>query len=623
MSYSLPTAEIDWLENNIPSSRRFGDIYFPPDSPIDSSIHTFITGNGLSERWDAISNTCNDPFVIGEVGFGTGLNFLLTLELWRRKSSHTKWLYYISAEKHPFSMGDLKRSLSCFSTLTEPAHLLLSQYPPPLAGHHRLLFKNERIVLDLLLGDALAVFQQHQFIADAWYLDGFSPAQNSDLWSEELFSELARHSRQGTTFATFSAAGWVRRNLEKVGFEVTKSPGFPPKKEAAIGTYVGTDTLFPKKPVQTVGIIGAGLAGVSLAYHLSLRGCKVLILEEESEHSRGASGNSQGVILPYITAKPSLQSELYLTSYLYTLRFLKNHCNADDILLAPHGVIHFPSTSRLQKLLSCFSSLKLPHEIAYSLTQEEVSRELHTTASSGAFCYPMACSVSPRDLVKTLLHEAQQSATTFFPNHEVTTVEQNVDGRICIACSGNRALFECDAVVFANAYKAKQFSVSQFLPIEPVRGQIIRMQHNTVTASMNRILCYDGYMLPAHEGSHLIGATFQHNNSDITPSEADTYDLLARIPKWLPEFSSAIQNVIHTRVGFRTSTKDRIPVVGNLQPLHSNVYCLTGFGSRGLTSIIPAADLLASQITDHPLPFPHRLHQMLRPMRFSKGTEKI
>lgn len=233
MKQSLQPAQLV-LDNGSPYSTQFGDIYFSPQDGVGESEYNFIVGNHLPTRWQCFDKP---EFTIAETGFGTGLNFLLTVKQWLQSTaSRSSRLHYISAEKHPIDPRCLTQLYQANQWQSAISQTLLKQYPEPQAGCYSLSVAPS-VTLTLLFGDAITWFNDYAFVADAWYLDGFAPTKNPDLWSDELFAVMAKRSQTGTTFATFTAASAIRRGLANVGFQVEKHKGFGRKRERLIGCY--------------------------------------------------------------------------------------------------------------------------------------------------------------------------------------------------------------------------------------------------------------------------------------------------------------------------------------------------------------------------------------------------
>jgi tRNA U34 5-methylaminomethyl-2-thiouridine-forming methyltransferase MnmC len=211
--------DLDWRDDLIPVSRQFDDPYFSLAGGLEETRHVFLAGNGLPERF-------RDGFHIAELGFGTGLNLLAVL-LSHRGPGH---LHYTSFEAFPMPAADMARALAAFPDLAEIADLLLEQWA---TGARNLQFPN--LTARIIVGDARETLPHWDGRADAWFLDGFSPAKNPELWSPDLMAEVARHTTPEGTFATYTAAGHVRRSLSEAGFAVTRVPGFGRKRHMTAG----------------------------------------------------------------------------------------------------------------------------------------------------------------------------------------------------------------------------------------------------------------------------------------------------------------------------------------------------------------------------------------------------
>ena len=337
----IAKANLIWRQN-LPYSLDFEDIYFSSDGGFEEARHVFIEGNNLIQRWQALPQDKPCQFVIGETGFGSGLNFLLTWALWEQYAPKTASLYYLSCEKHPFSHTDLKRCIALWPYLEEFGAALLSKYPVLTPGFHGLTFNHGRINLTLMLGDGLQSYRQlihcgvpeleeklRSWKVDAWFLDGFAPAKNETLWSNPLFHTISLLSGLGTTAATFTAAGIVKEGLQSVGYQVKKVPGFGRKREMIVAEYRQVpsmpkrgDTPWHVSSLKKINqkkaiILGAGLAGCYTAYALARRGWKVDLIDNKANIAMGASGNQHAVLYPKLSPYQSPLTEFLLSSFLY------------------------------------------------------------------------------------------------------------------------------------------------------------------------------------------------------------------------------------------------------------------------------------------------------------------
>lgn len=226
---------LEW-HKSLPYSTQFQDIYFSSDDGLAETDYVFLQSNDLINRW---KNLTNQNFNIIETGFGTGLNFLCVCEKWLSIAPKNATLHFISVEKYPLSLPDITKALHAWPTLTLFSQTFLAQYANAITNNHAVNLFDNRVKLSLLIGDASECLSQISTPADAWFLDGFAPAKNPDMWSETLFMQMARLSIDTTTFATFTSAGVVKRGLTQAGFSVRKKSGFGKKREMLFGTFLG------------------------------------------------------------------------------------------------------------------------------------------------------------------------------------------------------------------------------------------------------------------------------------------------------------------------------------------------------------------------------------------------
>lgn len=212
-------AGLDWRDGAIPVSRRFDDPYFSLAGGLDETRHVFLAGNALPERF-------RDGFRIAELGFGTGLNLMAVL----LAHPGTVQLHYTSFEAYPLPTEAIARALAAFPEVAPFARAFLDQWE---TGARTLHFPN--LTAEIITGDARQTLPGWDDRADAWFLDGFSPAKNPELWAPDLMVEVARHTAPGGSFATYTAAGHVRRSLAEAGFTVTRQPGYGLKRHMTVG----------------------------------------------------------------------------------------------------------------------------------------------------------------------------------------------------------------------------------------------------------------------------------------------------------------------------------------------------------------------------------------------------
>lgn len=221
-------SDIEWREGNIPVSKQFDDPYYSRSDGRQETKFVFIESNQLLTRWQEMKDC-----TIAELGFGTGLNFLETIHHWPKIKPQNAKLHFISYEQFPMKKEEMQMALSAWPELAEDTKMLAEiwQQNANKLDH----YFSDDIRLTVHIGDANTLLPKQTFQADAWYLDGFAPAKNPELWNEKLMAEVASHTAPKGTFATYTAAGFVKRGLQAAGFEVQKVKGFGTKRDMLIG----------------------------------------------------------------------------------------------------------------------------------------------------------------------------------------------------------------------------------------------------------------------------------------------------------------------------------------------------------------------------------------------------
>lgn len=223
---------LEWIDGDMPYSPAFGDHFYCREDGRAECGHVFLAGNGLPDRWAA-----GGAFAIGELGFGTGLNFCETWRVWKQVAAPGA-LHFMSFELHPMDHASIAKALSRWPEIDAEREALVERWPLQPEGVIGLKL-DEHVRLTVICGDAFANLAESPLAFDAWYLDGFAPSRNPAMWSQEILRAVHDHSRPGGTFATYAAAGFVRRNLIAAGFDVERRPGFAGKREMLCGLRAG------------------------------------------------------------------------------------------------------------------------------------------------------------------------------------------------------------------------------------------------------------------------------------------------------------------------------------------------------------------------------------------------
>lgn len=647
-------AEISWNELGLPVANQFDDVYFSNDDGLAETRYVFLEKNHLPHRW---METSYSQFVIAESGFGSGLNFLALWHLFKQtpENFRPKRLHFISFEKYPLNKSDLIQTLAHWPELSDYAQQLYARYPDILTpGCQRIIFEAGQITLDLWFGDIhdslKALPQTAAGLVDCWFLDGFAPSKNPQMWSQSLFDAMARLSRSGATLATFTAAGFVRRGLIEAGFDMHKEPGFGHKREMICGELKQQQpqpTAAPwfARPKVTeptdIVIIGAGLAGASLSYALSQRGIKHRLYEQTDSPASAASGNRQGAIYPLLQNNNAAINEFFCSAFNYNRQILKQLiADGHPIRHQWCGVLQLGYDEKSQKKLDKLLAKEWPDTLLHAVDSATASSLLgQPVEHSGAF-YPLAGWANPADLVQALLKESEKSGFAKI-RYQATLDDfsRDADG-ITLSINGEKD--HCQQLILANGHQMVDFHKTAVYPITPVRGQVTHLRENEATHPLKTVLCYDGYLTPAHQGTHCIGATYQRNQLSRKLSDTDTQTNLAALPRCIQQPWAHHAEVDDSvgRAAIRATLRDHLPMMGPMLdvasltetfatvpqpklsdtlkdiPLIEGVYSLAGLGARGVCSAPLLAELLACEITGEPTPVSQEVLDALHPARF-------
>ena len=595
-------------------SARFDDVYASSQGAVAQAQHVFLDGNSLPLRWQKTSH-----FTIVETGFGAGLNFLATWRALRKLGSASPRLNFVSVEKHPFQPAELALIHGHYPELGEIARELRLSYPPLLPGFHRLHFDDGRVTLTLLLGDAGAMLRQLHARADAFFLDGFAPAKNPQMWSAEIFTELARLAKPGATLATYTVAAAVCQGLVDAGFDVQKRPGFATKREMLCGRFRGISESAAARSDKRAIVIGAGLAGTTCAQRLAQRGWSVQLIERQLAPAQEASGNPAGLVRPVFSLDWNTHSRFTTAAFLYASR----HQTALDktgigavhgeggVLQLARDAAHF---DKQQRIIEAFT---LPADLVKVLSTAEATDLAGVPVAGPACWFPHAVWANPASMCRANLDGADGMVSTLY-GHDVAGLRR-VDGQWEVLDGTDEVLASSPVVVLANACAAMRFTQAAWLPLRPVRGQVSLMrQHPGQTLRI--AVCKDGYVTPAIDGEHCIGATFNEDMPDPKVRIEDHEANLRRLESMLPGFGKGITpEMLGGRVAFRAMSFDRLPVLGAMPGEgQDGLFACLALGSRGMTWAALAAEIVACHITGEPMPVEATLLGALEPARFLK-----
>ncbi|HBL96600.1 MAG TPA: FAD-dependent cmnm(5)s(2)U34 oxidoreductase [Psychrobacter sp.] len=669
---TITPAKVEWqmddTGNMVPVSGEFGDVYFSHADGLAETRHVFLAHNQLPDRLAHLAP--KQCFTIAELGFGTGLNFLATWQLWRQlRDTYPQLadarLHFITTEKFPIPLADLTHILALWGErapelgpLIEP---LLAAYPPLIAGCHRLDFSYDNLTVDIWLGDAaqslskLAIERSQQSAPqphiDAWFLDGFAPSCNSTLWADSIFTQMQRLSRPHTTAATYSCAGIVKRGLKEHGFAIKKVKGFGRKREML--TAIMTDTnhidvtsdnkscdneshdaeqITTDSTFNHTAIIGAGVSGLLTAWSLANRGIAVTLLDKTAPLA-GASGNPRALLAPKMTPIHHVDEHLHTIGYLYSSRLYRDlNQKATQLntapVLEPTGALDLLVKANIgtEQIADYPDEMAttLPHEQAQNISgikEQDLSENLYL---------PQSGLVNPQALKTIILTHP----LIRFQQLEVSEINET-EQQVCIEGSDQNqetVSILADHVVICAAFESHQLD-KRIFDCRKIRGQLSWF-HPSLEQLINlpKIpLKYSGYcaLFNAQTGDDnlntvtagkpylLLGASFIRNDigTDIRDEEHQISrdKLVAAIPE-MESIMPADTSLWQGRAGIRTQTPDYHPIVGQLTN-SQRIWTMSAMGAKGYALAPICAEALAGMLLGSFAPLSNAMLARLSPNR--------
>lgn len=646
-----PFAELTWNEAGQPFSTEFGDVYFSQESGLEESRYVFLKHNALPERWAALRPGAH--FCIGETGFGTGLNFLCAWQLWDQTAPADAHLHFVSTEKHPLSAADMQRALALWPELQPWATQLASQYADLAPGWQHFVLAHGRVTLTLLIGDLLETLPELDANVDAWFLDGFAPARNPQMWQPALYQQMARLSAPGATLATFTSVGEVKRGLRAAGFKAGRVKGYGCKRHMLTGAlesraeqpWAAPWYARPPNRLQagrSAIIVGAGLAGCCTAWSLANRGWRVTLIERHASEAQEASGNPQGILYCKLSPHQTPLSRFVQASYSHALRLLHQVLPQGPSNWEACGVLQLATSPKEQSRLDGLGQHGYPPGFLHSLSQAQASESAGLAVPTGGLFFPQGGWVNPPALCRALL---AHPLITLQNHHEVFTLER--DGAIWSAKDGEGAVIsEATVAVICSAADSLHLAPTAHLPLKAIRGQITHLPATEDSRKLLTVLCAEGYISPARHGEHHLGASFRFDRLDTEPSAEENESNIGLLDSLAPGLIDALDipsldiHKLKARAAMRCTTPDYLPAVGPLvdpagfrkryavlgkdaskrptepAPWHQGLYVNAAHGSRGLISAPLSGELVAAWIENEPLPLPRPLAEAVHPSRF-------
>jgi tRNA 5-methylaminomethyl-2-thiouridine biosynthesis bifunctional protein len=581
----LVPGRVAFAAGGTPFSPVYGDLYHSADGGLAQARHVFLQGNGLPGRWRG-----RRAFTIVETGFGFGLSFLAAWRAWRDDPARCAQLHFVSVEKHPFRAGDLAVLLKEFPDLKKE---LISRWPILVPGMHRIEFEGGKVVLTLFFGDAAEGLPQLALSADAFFLDGFAPPKNPEMWEPRLLRHLGRLAAPGATLATWSVAASVREALQGAGFAVEKLPGFGSKREMLAGRLIRRVKELQKHEDKRAIVVGAGIAGAAASERLASRGWEVKLIERHAAPAAEASGNHAGVFHPIVSPDDSLFARFTRSAFFFLLNHWKN---LDGLEWARCGVLQLARDDAERA-----SQRRALQTLAYP------ERYARFDEARGGIWFPEAGWVKPRSLVESLL--SRFDIERHF-DREVSSLSRENNVWKAIDKQG-RTIASAPVVVLANAADALRLSPQPEVRLRSIRGQLTLAP---AIAGLDHVVLRGGMALPGVDGVSVIGASFDVGDDDPQVRADSHAGNLERLEQMLPGAAAGLDpEKLAGRVAFRAVVPDRLPMIG---PLGDGLFGSFAFGSRGLLWASLAGEIIASILEGEPLPVERKLAAAVDPGRF-------
>lgn len=645
MPRALEPAEPILSAEGTPYSPRYDDVYHSTEGGRAQAAHVFLGGNGLPQAWAG-----QRQFVIVETGFGQGLNFLATWQAWRDDPQRCGTLHFVSIEKHPFTREGLAQLHAGLGSLQPLAQALQAQWPLALPGLHRLAFDGGRVVLTLALGDVEQMLPRLVAGADAFYLDGFSPARNADMWSPAVLRGLARLARPGAALATYTAAGFMRRGLRDVGFEVSKAPGFGGKRHMTVARFRPqwksrrhAPSLAGQWTERHAIVIGAGLAGCAVTERLAARGWRVTLFDRHGGPARQTSAHRAAAMHAHLSPDDSLLSRLSRAGNQYALRAWAALAEAGHpVGWHGCGVLQIgEDEAEDETQRAALAAMGLPQAFVRWMNAEEAASTHRAGVPRGGLWFPDGGWVAPPDICTAQLARAGSAVSTRFGCQvaSIARVGEQWEARDQYGA----VLASAPVLVLANAHEAQQLLPQQHWTVRRVRGQLTTLPAAQVKAIGDWPDCVvtgAGYLLPrAGDGTGRVGSSYDADEGPLVERPEVHAANLARLAGLLPSQADAVAGIdpatLTGYVGVRTVSHNRLPLIGQVPdeaaalaqaaslrgahlrdlPRMPGLYAALAYGSRGLTWAALGGELLASQIEGEPLPLESDLADAVDPAR--------
>ena len=585
--------KIKWEKNN-PFNTDFKDKFFQPNV-IDETNDVFINANELNQRWQQLNK---DHFRIGELGFGFGLNFLITIASWfKSNAQNKKWLDYISIDSFDFNIDDFNKVIKNYPEIKDFADEFIKFLPITNRGYTRINLSKYKVRLTLIMDDVddalSSLLKNPNNQIDAWYLDGFDPKNNKSMWSKSVINKISMLSKKDTTFGTYTAAGFVRRELEKNNFEVNKVKGFGNKRHKLIGKYKGSfSDSAPKSSGLRVAIIGAGLSGTCLSYKLANQGVKVDLFEKNNRLDL----NPLGSMYPKFSLDVDARSYLLTQAYFYSHNFYSSKYEG----YMNTGIIFLNNSA--DRKLWIDRLLKLGRNDLFELlTAKEINYQNTIDQPYDGLMVKIGGCVSIKDLSNQMLRNKNISL-----HNGYHFSDYKIGKNISLNFNNGKKYDGYSHLIFCSGS-----SLQSLMPKIGIKhGAIVGIKNKNLE-KINSTINSNGYVLPKYSNLNWSGSIYSNQEIQIN-NRAFFKEIMKKNNNLLKDVYP--EDVNASWSGARATLPDYMPVAGSVDK--QKVFVLGGLGSRGLSLAPLLAEMIMGDICGITSPVSNEIREAIDPKRF-------
>lgn len=608
-------------KNAVPYNENFDDVYFDSNDPVGE--RNSVYASAIDEFLLCENTSQNDTILIAESGFGFGLNFFTTAKYALQKGLK---IHYLACEREPILLQDLSEFYKKYTQFSEIFSYFNEHYEIIKNEILRLHFFNSQIILDLFFGDAFLWLDECDFRADIWYLDGFSPSKNPELFGSHFLAKVKEHCVKNAILRSYSCARVFKNSLKEQNFIFGKRAGQGKKREFLSAICSETSELkIPFNPwferskpdfqAKNAIIIGAGIAGLLTALKLENSGIKTQILERLPSLQNGASSNISGLALPLINKASSKLGKAHISAFLSACEFYKNEVLADFVDFCGATYI-----AKNEQDLERFKSASDEYKGLLELKENEL-------------IIKKAMQISPLKLREFLATKLEIHFNT-----EFSELFELQNGYKILTKNGKEFITDC--VIFAGGAGTNEIlkGFDENLLLSAVRGQTTKL--SPFCANHSLPLSENGYICKAADAAQIIGSSFDRENLSLEIRNIDNEENLEKIAKFLENSMSDLK-ILGANVGLRSYSGDRFMLCSQMhdyvgfcddykallwqknktqnlpKPRYKKgIFVNTAHGAHGLTTAVLAAEIITDLLLGRPLCVTHSLFSEFHLARF-------